>query len=231
MSTYPFGRPATDRPPRVPRGNADVFVLGVYASALHVRWQRPDGAVMVQALAVDDEPEVFWDGADAEERIARWRRDVGWQRGWGRVTSSGQRDVGSSTGGRRARPTRDIDRPVSRHRLPASLSREARAPIARASHGEGLRSVRRGSRLAPGFVASTTLRSRARAASGDGRPWRPCRPSSAGAERTQLSLSGSQLRMSWLRSSASTESLCATMRTMGESRPSGSAVASSPGCL
>lgn len=89
MSTYPFGRPATDRPPHVPRGDADVFVLGVYASALHVRWQRPDGGVMVQALAVDDEPEVFWDGADAAERITTWRRDVGWQRGWGQVTSSG----------------------------------------------------------------------------------------------------------------------------------------------
>lgn len=177
MSTYPLGRSATDRPPRVPRADAEVFVLGVYASALHVRWQRPDGAVMVQALAVDDEPEVFWDGADAAERIATnlaSRCRLAARLGTGHVIR--QRDVGSSTGGRRARPTRDIDRPVSRHRLPASLSREARAWIARPSHGEGLRPVRRGSRIATGFLASTALRSRARAAGRDGRPRLPCHP-------------------------------------------------------
>lgn len=89
VGIFPFGRPATDRPPRVPTGGADLFVLGVYPSALHVRWQRPDGAVQVQALAVDDEPEVFWDGADGAERVRRWSEQVGWQPTWGRVSSSG----------------------------------------------------------------------------------------------------------------------------------------------
>lgn len=89
MGTFPFGRPATDRPPRVPAGDADLFLLGVYPSALHVRWQRPDGVVQVQALAVDDEPEVFWDGADAAERVLRWSDEVGWRREWGRVSSAG----------------------------------------------------------------------------------------------------------------------------------------------
>lgn len=89
MGIFPFGRPATDRPPRVPAGDADLFVLGVYPSALHVRWQRPNGAVHVQALAVDDEPEVFWDGADGAERVRRWSEQVGWQPSWGRVSSSG----------------------------------------------------------------------------------------------------------------------------------------------
>lgn len=89
MGIFPFGRLSTDRPPRLPADRADVFLLGVYPSALHVRWVRPDGVVQVQALAVDDEPEVFWDGADAAERVALWREQVGWQPGWGRVTPSG----------------------------------------------------------------------------------------------------------------------------------------------
>ena len=90
MGTFPFGRPAAERPPRPAAGGAaKVFVLGVYPSALHVRWCRPDGAVHVQALAVDDEPEVFWDGADAAERVERWKEQVGWERSWGSVTSSG----------------------------------------------------------------------------------------------------------------------------------------------
>jgi hypothetical protein len=96
VGTFPFGRPATDRPPRVPAGDADLFVLGVYPSALHVRWQRPDGAVQVQALAVDDEPEVFWDGADAAERVRRWCGQVGWQPKWGCVSASGNGTSGQA---------------------------------------------------------------------------------------------------------------------------------------
>lgn len=87
---FPFGRPATVRPPRpAVSGRARAFVLGVYPSALHVRWARPDGKVHVQSLAVDDEPEVFWDGSDAAERVEQWKQQVGWQRSWGSVTSSG----------------------------------------------------------------------------------------------------------------------------------------------
>ena len=42
-----------------------VFVLGVYASAVHARWKK-DGQVICQALAVASEPRIFWDG-DPEE--------------------------------------------------------------------------------------------------------------------------------------------------------------------
>ncbi len=42
-----------------------VFVLGVYASAVHARWKK-DGKVICQALAVASEPRIFWDG-DPEE--------------------------------------------------------------------------------------------------------------------------------------------------------------------
>jgi hypothetical protein len=108
-ATYPFGRPSTSRPPRKPQGRAGVFVVGAYPSALHVRWTPPAwarselGVSTVGALAVDDEPIVFWDGADAEERVAQWRRDVQFRTGderdtWGWVHAasngtSGQRVV------------------------------------------------------------------------------------------------------------------------------------------
>jgi len=42
-----------------------VFVLGVYASAVHARWKR-DGQIICQALAVASEPRIFWDGNEDE---------------------------------------------------------------------------------------------------------------------------------------------------------------------
>ncbi len=44
-----------------------VFVLGVYASAVHARWMK-DGTVICPALAVASEPRIFWDGNEAEAR-------------------------------------------------------------------------------------------------------------------------------------------------------------------
>lgn len=44
-----------------------VFVLGVYASAVHARWKK-DGKIVCQALAVASEPRIFWDGDEAEAR-------------------------------------------------------------------------------------------------------------------------------------------------------------------
>lgn len=86
---FPFGRPSARRPPRVPSsGEAELFVLGVYPSALHVRWRRPDGKT-IGALAVDDGPTVFWDGADARARIDAWRDAVGWRDSWGTIGMAG----------------------------------------------------------------------------------------------------------------------------------------------
>lgn len=67
---YPFGSPLrvvaqADRTPK------RVFVLGVYASAVHAKWTGPDGRVRVKALAVASEPTIFWDGSGAGEIIAR----------------------------------------------------------------------------------------------------------------------------------------------------------------
>ena len=44
-----------------------VFVLGVYASAVHARWKK-DGLVVCQALAVASEPRIFWDGDPTEAK-------------------------------------------------------------------------------------------------------------------------------------------------------------------
>jgi uracil-DNA glycosylase len=46
-----------------------VFILGVYASAVHARWVGPDGKTIVTALAVASEPEIFWTGENAAEII------------------------------------------------------------------------------------------------------------------------------------------------------------------
>ena len=67
---FPFGeivRPLVqqDRSPK------KVFVLGVYASAVHARWKK-DNKIVCQALAVASEPRIFWDGnpKEAEDIIA-----------------------------------------------------------------------------------------------------------------------------------------------------------------
>ncbi len=66
---FPFGqklRPLAqeDRTPK------KVFVLGVYASAVHARWKK-DGKIYCQALAVASEPRIFWNGEGAEEIISQ----------------------------------------------------------------------------------------------------------------------------------------------------------------
>jgi uracil-DNA glycosylase len=68
LGTFPFGQPVKpltqeDRSPR------RVFVLGVYASAVHARWVGPDGKDVVKALAVASEPYIFWRGDGAKKII------------------------------------------------------------------------------------------------------------------------------------------------------------------
>lgn len=48
-----------------------IFVLGVYASAVHARWTDNNGKQKVSALAVASEPEIFWTGLNAEEIISK----------------------------------------------------------------------------------------------------------------------------------------------------------------
>ena len=68
---YPFGQVVhplrqQDRTPK------KVFVLGVYASAVHARWKK-DGKTVCAALAVASEPRIFWDGniEEAKEIISK----------------------------------------------------------------------------------------------------------------------------------------------------------------
>lgn len=84
---FPFGRPSGRCKPRRAT-KAKAFVLGVYPSALHVRWSGP--GVRISYLAIDQEPWPFWDGHDEAQRIAKWRRDVEWQDAWGTATPPGK---------------------------------------------------------------------------------------------------------------------------------------------
>ncbi|MFC5999032.1 hypothetical protein ACFP6A_09900 [Quadrisphaera sp. GCM10027208] len=76
---------------------AEVMVIGVYPSALHVRWQ-PHGSSGVRALAVAPEPWPFWDGGDAADRVAQWKTDLPWLDTWGTATNPGP--VNGSSGRR-----------------------------------------------------------------------------------------------------------------------------------
>ena len=67
---FPFGNPVnilkqTDCSPK------DIFVLGVYASAVHAKWLDPQGNRVVEALAVASEPYIFWRGEDAVKFIPK----------------------------------------------------------------------------------------------------------------------------------------------------------------
>jgi hypothetical protein len=81
LGTFPFGRPLR---PSVPtsEGQKGCFLLGAYPSALHIHW-RPPQARSRRVLAVDNEPEPFWNGADDSERVAAWREAVGWSESLG----------------------------------------------------------------------------------------------------------------------------------------------------
>ncbi len=68
---FPFGE-TVRRLVQQDRSPKKVFVLGVYASAVHARWIKDDELVC-QALAVASEPRIFWDGnqKEAAEIISR----------------------------------------------------------------------------------------------------------------------------------------------------------------
>lgn len=66
---FPFGQKLTKVQQTETTPNKEVFVLGVYASAVHAKWLDKDGKIKVQALAVASEPEIFWRGLDAKEQI------------------------------------------------------------------------------------------------------------------------------------------------------------------
>lgn len=96
MSEYAFafGTPLTETGPAKPDSlPAHAFVIGVYPSAVHARWDGPD-KVGCAALAVAPEPYSFWDGADAEERV----RGIAVPTNAGRLTAAGSGINGPSGG-------------------------------------------------------------------------------------------------------------------------------------
>lgn len=73
--TFPFGRRVRPCKPSASEPKP-IFVLGAYPSALHVEWTPPEGFKRIRAIAVDNEPEPFWNGEDEGDRIERWKRAV-----------------------------------------------------------------------------------------------------------------------------------------------------------
>ncbi|HPG41564.1 MAG TPA: hypothetical protein PLP19_10610 [bacterium] len=68
IGTFPFGQPVlpvnqTDTTPK------KVFVLGVYASAVHACWIGPDGNTKIRAVGIKSEPYIFWRGDRTQELI------------------------------------------------------------------------------------------------------------------------------------------------------------------
>lgn len=72
LGVFPFGAPVREVQQR-DRSIKPVFVLGVYASAVHAIWQAPNGADRVAALAVASEPYIFWRGDGSSEIVAQVR--------------------------------------------------------------------------------------------------------------------------------------------------------------
>jgi uracil-DNA glycosylase len=67
---FPFGQ-QLQKLTQVEKSPKKVFVLGVYASAVHARWRNREGSQIVAALAVASEPEIFWTGNNAASIIEK----------------------------------------------------------------------------------------------------------------------------------------------------------------
>ena len=69
IESFPFGNPI-EKVEQRDRGAKKAFILGVYASAVHAAWYSADGKLLVRALTVHSEPEIFWRGENAGEIVA-----------------------------------------------------------------------------------------------------------------------------------------------------------------
>lgn len=84
---FPFGA-KSERCPAREATPAKAVVLGVYPSALHIRWVHPEYGI--RALAVAPEPWPFWDGKDEVERVEAWRKERDWDDDWGSALPAGR---------------------------------------------------------------------------------------------------------------------------------------------
>jgi hypothetical protein len=70
LGHFPFGQ-LVQKLSQKDQTQKKVFVLGVYASAVHARWVGVDNKVIVKALAVDSEPEIIWSGKGAVDIVSK----------------------------------------------------------------------------------------------------------------------------------------------------------------
>lgn len=68
LGVFPFGT-KVHKVVQIDTRPKKVFVLGVYASAVHATLKDSNGKVLIRALAVASEPYIFWKGEDAETII------------------------------------------------------------------------------------------------------------------------------------------------------------------
>lgn len=86
---FPFGLPVTERKPFIFEPRL-AYILGAYPSALHVRWVPPSPYRVIKAIAVDDEPETFWNGQAEEGLIEAWKESVHFDPDWGEIFTAGR---------------------------------------------------------------------------------------------------------------------------------------------
>lgn len=70
LGLFPFGQPVRRVFQQDP-SEKPVFVLGVYASAIHAIWKDNNGNKRINALAVASEPYIFWQGEHPESIISQ----------------------------------------------------------------------------------------------------------------------------------------------------------------
>ncbi len=85
---FPFGKSLVGCKPKITCARP-IFILGAYPSALHVAWQPPESYHPIAAMAVDNEPDIFWDGANEPELVAAWKKAVEFRPSWGEITGAG----------------------------------------------------------------------------------------------------------------------------------------------
>jgi len=69
IGIFPFGK-EVKKIEQVERSRKKAFVLGVYASAVHAKWENLQGKTVIKAMAVASEPYIFWRGENAEEIVS-----------------------------------------------------------------------------------------------------------------------------------------------------------------
>ena len=76
MENFPFGQPVK-KVEQFDKSPKKVFILGVYASAVHAKWISAEGKTLVNALAVASEPYIFWKGDCTELILNRIKLPMG----------------------------------------------------------------------------------------------------------------------------------------------------------